>query len=426
MGTSREEFWLSDGTGRSRQERRSGAYHYYLPTPLSKLRIFLEPDVVGDVGRAEQAITKLDDEAIALHSSEGIARLLLRAEAVSSSFIEGLSIGTRRLLKAAMNLMGNNSFRHDESALEIIGTIHAMGQALDAAQSKDGITVDTVLNIHKMLCKGTRIEEYGGIVRDEQNWIGGNSYNPLNADYIPPAPHHVPELLEDLAAFSNDTIISPVVQAALVHAQFETIHPFADGNGRTGCALIHLILHKRGLTHNLVPPISLIMATLSKSYVQGLTDYRFLDSDHEETMQNGLNDWISFFAGACLSACEEAVSFEDTAKQLQAAWREKLGSVRKNSALDLLLGKLVGMPVFTIATASSATGRVISSVTSAVERCIDVGIVKPMGGQRRNRIFEVPEVINDFNIFERKLASPAGNTKIEKPVRAVPEKLALP
>lgn len=261
-----------------------------------------------------------------------------------------------------------------------------------------------------MLCRGTRIEKYGGKVREEQNWIGGNSYNPQSADFIPPAPHYVSALLEDLAEFGNNTIISPVVQAALIHAQFETIHPFVEGNGRTGRALIHLILRRRGLTPSLVPPISLGMATHSKSYVQGLTEFRFLDSDDEGTIQNGLNDWVSFFAGACLSACKEAVTFEENASQLQEAWRKKLGSVRKNSALDLLLGEMAGMPVFTMATASDTTGRVISSVTSAVERCIEVGIVKPMGSQRRNRIFEVPEVINEFNIFEQKLASPTGNT----------------
>jgi Fic family protein len=423
MGTSHKERWFSDGSGSSRMERRSGTFYYYLPTPLSRIKVSLEPDVVGDVGRAEQAITKLNGETTALHSSEGIARLLLRAEAVSSSYIEGLSIGARRLLKAEMNLIEKDSFRHDEGAVEVIGNIHAMAEALDAAQTQDRITVDTILGIHKMLCNGTRIEKYGGIVRDEQNWVGGNSYNPLNADYIPPAPQYVPDLLKDLSEFCNDTIISPVVQAALVHAQFETIHPFADGNGRTGRALIHLILRKRGLTPNLVPPISLIMATHAKSYIHGLTEYRFLDSDDKGAIQEGFNDWVSFFAGACLSACEEAVSFEDNARLLQEVWREKLSSVRKNSALDLLLGEMVGMPVFSIATASSATGRVISSVTSAIERCIEAGIVKPMGSQRRNRIFEVPEVINDFNIFERKLASSIGNTEIAEPVRAVPKKL---
>jgi Fic family protein len=322
-----------------------------------------------------------------------------------------------------MRLSGKDSFKYDDDAAEVVGNIHAMEQAIGAAQGQNNISVSTILDIHKMLCEGTRIEKIGGAIRTEQNWIGGNSYNPLNADYIPPAPQYVPQLLEDLAAFCNDTLMSPVVQAALTHAQFETIHPFADGNGRTGRALIHLILRKRGLTPSLVPPISLIMATHSKSYTQGLTEFRFLNSDDEVSIQNGLNDWISFFAGACLRACEEAQLFEKSASRLQESWRKKLGFVRKNSALDLLLGEMVGIPMFTIASVSVAIGRAISAVTPAIARCVEVGIVKPMGNQKRNRTFEATEVIKEFNIFERRLASPVGNTEIAKPARKVPDKL---
>ena len=424
MGTLHKELWLSEGEGRTRKERRSGAFCSYLPSFLEDTKVYLEPDVVGDVGRAEQALAKLNDEVVALHSSEGIARLLLRAEAVSSSHIEGLSIRARRLLRAEMNLAERDSFKYDEAAAEVVGNIHAMERAIDAGASQDRITVATILGIHQALCKGTRIEHLGGKVRDAQNWVGGNSYNPLDAEYVPPAPEHLPALLEDLAVFCNDRIISPVVQAALVHAQFESIHPFLDGNGRTGRALIHLVLRRRGLAHNLVPPISLIMATHSKSYVQGLTEYRFLDSDDEASIQGGVNEWVSFFAGSCLRACDEASSFEESAQRLQASWRERLDSVRKGSALDSLLGEMVGMPLFTIGTASAGMGRAFSAVSSAVEKCIDAGIVKPMGAQKRNRVFEVPEVINEFNIFERKLASPMGDTKAEGPVRPVPENTA--
>lgn len=422
MGTLHEEFWLSEGTGHTRTERKSGKYEYYLPTLLCDLKLYLEPDVVGDVTRAENAIVRLNENASTLHSSEGIARLLLRAEAVSSSFIEGLSVGTKRLLKAEMNLANNNTFKHDGVAAEIVGNIHAMEKAITDAQSNANITTNTVLGVHKTLCKDTRLESYGGLIRKEQNWIGGNSYNPLSAEFIPPEPSRIPKLLADLALFSNDTTISPVVQAAIVHAQFETIHPFVDGNGRAGRTLIHLILRRRGLTPNLVPPISLIMATHSKSYVQGLTSYRFLDSDSKDAIQNGLNEWISFFAGACLRACEEAHSFEKNAFQLQESWRAKLAPIRKNSALDLLLDKLVGIPLFTVASAANTTGRAISAIAPAIERCIEAGIVKPLNNQKRNRAFEVPEVIRSFNIFERELASPTGNTKTAKPARPVPGK----
>ena len=423
MGTLHQEFWMSEGLGRTRRERQSGAYRYYLPTRLRDMHIALEPDVVGDVSRAEYAIVALNERTAALRSSEGIARLLLRAEAVSSSFIEGLSIGTRRLLRAEMNLGSQEAFRHDESAAEVVGNIHAMRSALAAAQADETVTTETILAIHRTLCAGTRIERFGGVVRDRQNWVGGNSYNPLAADYIPPAPQHVPALLDDLAEYCNDQVVSPIVQAAIVHAQFESIHPFIDGNGRTGRALIHLVLRRRGLAPQLVPPVSLVLATHAQSYVQGLTGFRYLDSAREESIRGGINEWVSFFAGACLASCEEAERFERSADALLVEWRDRLGSVRKNSALDLMLEELVGMPVFTVKLVVEATGRATSAVSAAIERCIDAGIAKPLGNQKRNRVFEIPEVINEFNIFERRLASPVGDTSMEKPVRAVPERL---
>lgn len=423
MGTLHEEFWISEGSGRTRRERQSGAYRYYLPTQLKDMHIALEPDVVGDIGRAEHAIASLNGRTTALRSSEGIARLLLRAEAVSSSFIEGLSIETRRLLLAEMNLGGQITFRPDESAAEVVGNIHAMQNALAAAQTDETITTETILAIHRTLCAGTRIERFGGVVRDRQNWVGGNSYNPLTADYVPPAPQQVPVLLDDLAEYCNNQVVSPVVQAALVHAQFESIHPFIDGNGRTGRALIHLVLRRRGLAPQLVPPVSLVLATHAKSYVQGLTDFRYLDSADEETARDGINEWVSFFAGSCLASCEEAERFERSADALLAEWRARLGDVRRNSALDLMLEELAGMPQFTVKSVAKATGRATSAVSAAIARCVDAGIARPLGNQKRNRVFEVPQVIDEFNIFERRLASPVGDTSIQKPARAVPENL---
>ena len=151
MGTLHREIWLSEGAGRSRKERASGAYEYFVPAELERMEIALEPDVVGDITRAESAIERLNTESIALHNTEGLARLLLRAEAVSSSYIEGLSIGTRRLLRAEMNSTEKASFKFDEGAAEVLGNIHAMERAIDIAVDAQKIEVDTILNIHKTL-----------------------------------------------------------------------------------------------------------------------------------------------------------------------------------------------------------------------------------------------------------------------------------
>ena len=424
MGTLHKEMWLSEGAGRSRKERASGMYEYFLPTKLACMEIALEPDVVGDITRAESAVQQLNSETVAFHNTEGLARLLLRAEAVSSSYIEGLSIGTRRLLKAEMSSSGKALFKFDEGAAQVLGNIHAMERAIDAAVNRKTIDVETVLSIHKTLCKNTRIERFGGQVRNVQNWVGGNSYNPLQAEYIPPAPEHVMELLEDLAQYCNDKVISPVLQAAIVHAQFESIHPFIDGNGRTGRALIHLILKRRGLAEKFVPPISLCMATHASDYVLGLSEFRYADSEEPKEVRTRINNWVSFFAGCVIQACEEARRFEQSARVLQNEWRNALGGVRKGSALGVLMDEMIGMPVFTVSAVCELSGRAFSAVSAAVERCIEAGIVKPLGNKKRNRVFEASSVINEFNIFERKLASPVGDTSIAKPVRPVPVNLS--
>ena len=423
MGRWQKAVWMNEGAGRSRKERRSGAYHYYIPTKLSELPLSLDADVAGDVGRAEMAIQHLNESARALQSSEGIARLLLRAEAVSSSHIEGLTVGTRRLLREELRREGHVPVKFDETAAEVVGNIHAMEEAIAAAEAEEEVTVETILGIHHRLCRDTRIEQFGGVMRDRQNWVGGNSYNPLDAEFVPPAPDLVPALLEDLAQFCNNDLVSPVTQAALVHAQFETIHPFIDGNGRTGRALVQLILRRRGLAPRLVPPVSLVLATHAKSYVEGLSEFRFDEEDGAQNAHRRLNQWVSFFAGACSESCEAAQDYEQASRGLQQRWREELGSVRRNSALDLLVDELVGMPLFTIAMAAAATGRAVSAVTAAVDRCAVAGVVKPSGSQKRNRIFEVPEVINEFNLFERRLASPVGDTAVAPPARKVPERL---
>ena len=420
MGTFHSARWISDGTGQTRAQRASGTYKYFLPTKLEHLNIKLNSDVSGDVSRAELALQKVDTSSKTLKSTEGIARLLLRAEAISSSYIEGLSIGAKRLLQEELRLKYNLNCKIDATAASVVGNINAMDRAIQQGLNDDIITTETITNIHKTLCKNTKIEQYGGIIRAEQNWIGGSSFNPLNAIYISPAPEHLDELLIDLCNFCNSKNISPVVKASIIHAQFEAIHPFADGNGRTGRALIHLILRNDNFIKNLVPPISLIMATNNEEYINGLTEFRSIDTNKEENNLDNLNNYISFFAWCCTKACEESQNFEDRAIKNETAWRKKLGSVRKNSALDKILSEFTGMPIFTINTAMQTINMSFDAVSDAVNRCLDAKIIKQSNNFKRNKVFEVPESLKQINWFERKLASPSGDTSIAQPKRPVP------
>jgi Fic family protein len=224
----------------------------------------------------------------------------------------------------------------------------------------------------------------------------------------------------DLADFCNGDQLPAVVQAAIAHAQFETIHPFADGNGRTGRAFIQLVLRRRGLAARVLPPVSLILATWASDYVDGLTATRYRGPATGKNAQAGLNQWVGRFAGACMRAVQDAASFEERIEQIQCQWRTQLGSVRKNSSADLLIRSIAGAPVLTVGGAAALIGRSYPQANAAIERLVSAGLLSQITVGRRNRAFEAPAIVNAFTDLERQLASPDGETRTSEPVRPVP------
>jgi Fic family protein len=406
MATSVTRHWINDiRAGVPRRDRRSCEYEAYLPDRLIGRSFVLDGAVVADVADAERAIQLLDVEATTLVDTEALARLLLRAEAVASSHIEGLEIGGRRLLRAeAARDLGVPE--EDITAQEVLGNIDAMRWAVTALGGAKPVTVNGILEVHRRLLEGTRLATYGGEIRATQNWIGGSSYNPCAASFVPPPPEEAGTLLEDLCAFCNSDELPSVVQAAIAHAQFETIHPFVDGNGRTGRALIHVILRRRALSSHVLPPVSLILATRARDYVGGLTGTRYQGDPSSEVAVRGINEWIGTFAVACTRAVEDALAFERRIKRIQARWRSSLGSVRKRSAVDLLIAALPGTPIVTVSSAAELIDRSFERTNLAIARLAESGVVKPVRVGRRNRAFEAPAVINAFADLERQLSNP--------------------
>jgi Fic family protein len=411
--------WAGDAGGQTRRDRLPCDYGVYIPDPLAGRRFVLDGDVAADVADAEAALVRLDAAAGALADTEALARLLLRAEAVASSRIEGLEVGGRRLLRAqAARQLGEEP--RDVTAVEVLGNIEAMAWAVEAVPPGGAISVEIVLEAHRRLLAGTRLAEHGGHIRTVQNWIGGSDHNPCAAVFVPPPHAMVGELLSDLAAFCNDDSLPAVAQAAIAHAQFETIHPFVDGNGRTGRALIHLVLRRRGLAPRILPPVSLILATWPRDYVAGLTGTRYEDEPDSDEAHAGVNRWIALFASACRRAAEDAGRFEERVRALQDSWRERLGSVRRGSAADLLLHALPGAPLLTANTASDLIGRSFQATSQAIDRLVKAGVLRQVTVGRRNRAFEAPELIEAFTALERQLASPEGDTLASDPARRVP------
>jgi Fic family protein len=414
------QHWVTEAVpGVARRDRRSCDYEAYVPDSLTGRTLLFEGTTAADIVDAERAIAVFDAQASTLVDTEALARILLRAESVASSRIEGLEVGARRLLRAeaALDLGEEPS---DVTAAEILGNIDAMTSGVQQIGPGDRVTIETLLAFHRRLLQDTRLEAYGGRIRSEQNWIGGSDYNPCSARFVPPPPEYVGDLLDDLCSFCNDDSIPPVAQAAIAHSQFETIHPFVDGNGRTGRALIHFVLRRRGLTTRVLLPVSLVLATWAKDYVDGLQATRYRGPASSAAARDGINLWVARFAAACLRAVADAASFEKRAQALQDEWRAALNPIRANSATDLLLGVLPGAPIITVNSAAALIGRTFSATNDAIGRVAEAQILRPVNVGRRNRAFEAPDVIEAFTALERQLASPSGNTRTSEPSRPVP------
>lgn len=407
MAKAVRQVWRSDlASGLSRRDRMSCEYDAYVPDRLGDRTFSLDGDVAADAVDAESAIRRLNERSQALADTEALARLLLRAEAVASSRIEGVAVGGRRLLRAEMAAyIGDDS--RDVTATEVLGNIEAMRWAIEALTGPSPIEVDDLCEIHRRLLAGTRHDHLAGVIRREQNWIGGSSYNPCSAAFVPPPPGYVRCLLEDLCDFIATDHLPAVVQAAIVHAQFETIHPFADGNGRTGRALMQVVLRRRGLVERAAPPISLVLATEAEHYVAGLTAYRYLGRPRSPDAISGINRWLGAFASATQRAAMDAIGFETQIAAIQAEWRAALGRVRAKSAADLLIGALPGAPVVTVASAAALIGRTTQATNEAFKTLVKAGILAQVNvGRQRNRGFEAPAIIDAFAAFERGLATP--------------------
>ena len=247
-------------------------------------------------------------------------------------------------------------------------------------------------------------------------------YNPCSAECVPPPSERVASLLDDPFAFCNcnDDSLPAMAQAAIAHAQFETIHPFVDSNGRTGRVLFHLIMRRRGLGLHILPPISRIFATWSRDYVAGLTATRHVGPSDSDEAHAGVNRWIALCASAYHRAVGDASRFEEQVRTLQKSWHERAGHVRRDSAAHLLIGALPAVPVLTIATAAESIGRSFQAASQAINQLMEAGVLTQVTVGRRNRIFEVPELIEAFTTLERQLASPEGNTRVSGPIRHVP------
>lgn len=388
-----ERFWPGDPSGQTRAERQGATYKAYVPCEIAEY----DPEVPGTLARllseADSAVLTLNQlDPSRANQIDALARQLLRQESVASSHIEGLVISHKRLSEAAYDPRGSQ----DERALAILANVSAMEEAVRLG-ADGSFTADTFTEIHELLM-GTTQRAVAGKVRQEQNWVGGHLNGPIGAEFVPPPPEHVQALLVDLAYFMNRTDISPTHQAALAHAQFETIHPFADGNGRVGRCLIHAIFRCRGIAPHHVPPVSLLMAADSARYTRALMVFRTGSED----------DWVRYFAESTAQAAQAGATFGDELRRLQTEWSGR-AHPRANSAAAKIIDMLPVRPVLDVNTAAELIGASGEAARVALAGLARAGVVEQVTKRNWGRVWEARGLWNLLDRFEERLSTdPSG------------------
>jgi Fic family protein len=337
----------------------------WVPERLSKRDLSLNERAVRATERAA-ALTGRASDALP-PEWEPLARLLLRSEGVASSAIEGVRAPVAAIAAAELEPAG------DDDAAWIADNLAAVRRSIADAHRRP-LDVAALNRWHRALMSNTtRLpRRLIGRPRDTQGWIGGTS--PLDAALVTPPPARVGALLDDLVAFANRTDVDAVTQAAVAHAQFEVIHPYADGNGRVGRVLAGWVLTRRLHVVN-PPPISTGIARDRGGYLSGLTLFRLGDVD----------PWVRWFADVVAGAAEASIVLVRDVAELQARWDERLGRVRVDATARRVVRLLPAHPVIAASTVAGALAISERAARSALTTLADAGIVDGYEPARRAR-----------------------------------------
>ncbi len=379
-----------------RASKAAQVYDAFVPAPVRDVALSLSGATAADLADAEAALGRLREPRPSASGLESLSRSLMRSEAVASSWIEALRVSHRRLAEAEQRAPGA---RYDE-ARRVLGNVRAMAAAIEAGSRSEPFTADDLRSMHAVLMSTSSVREdqdRAGAFRHEPVFIGGTT--PANAEYVGPPADRVEGLVADLVAFVNNRgDLAPTAVAAIAHAQFESIHPFHDGNGRVGRCLVHAIL-RRGGGPTVVPPVSIALHHAGRRYVDGLNAFR--DDD--------LDAWLSLFATAVTFACEATVGLGLRVAALREAWEGRLRdrraatgrrAPRSDSAVIASLDCLADMPAFHARDLADRLGVTWRAAQDAVLELQDAGTVTRVSAGKGNRLYEVPEVLALLEGFE--------------------------
>ena len=337
---------------------------------ISHVQLVLPGDLAADLDEATRMLAAFD--AGGAGEIAPFASVLLRSESAASSQIENLTSSARALAEAEIG-EGNRA-----NAAVILGNVRTMQAALDLAGRLDE---DAVLAMHRALM-AQQSQHPAGQWRDQQVWVGGSPLHPGDAQYVPPLAVDVPGLMADLVSFMDRDDLPPLAHAALAHAQFETIHPFTDGNGRTGRALLHSVLLHTGAIRRVTVPISAGLLAIRDDYFDALTAYRGGD----------VEPILRCVAEAARNGTHIGERLVGTLRAVRADWAQQL-TARAGSASWAMLDLLLRQPVVTARVVVRELGVSAPTAQSALQRLVDDGILLESTGHRRNRVYRAPAVL---------------------------------
>lgn len=353
-----------------------GPYRAAVPPQIAELVVALDSELTAAADDASAELARFDAEAGFIAAP--FASILLRTESASSSEVENLTSSAKQVALAEIGASSSGN------ANLVVANVRAMNAALALA---DRLEEESILAMHDALLRESAPHFVGGW-RDQQVWIGGGAISPHAASFVPPHHERVPELMGDLVAFTKRTDIPVLIQAALAHAQFETIHPFPDGNGRTGRALLQGILRHGGLTRNVTVPVSAGLLADLDGYFAALSAYR--DGD--------LRPIVDTVVHASFSAVHNGRALVDDIQTAAARWDE-LVTARSHSSVHRVKEYLLRQPVVNAKTVAEAVGVSDVAAQNAIDRLVDAGVLVKVSSGRRNRIWAAPDILEALDAF---------------------------
>lgn len=385
VGFTIERWHLDPDSVLAGKQRRlnQGEYRSTVVPSIASITPVLRPDMQVLMEEATHALVRLDqmaDQVLPGTEFAPLKAVLLRTESASSSEIEGISASSKNL---AIAELGEKS---GKNATDVVNNVRAMDAAI---RLSDEPTIDSVLEMHRALMAGHE-RHTPGTFRTEQVWIGGAS--PVTASFVPPASDKVQQNMEDLERFMLRDDVAALSHAALAHAQFETIHPFTDGNGRTGRALLHAMLKRADVNRRVTAPISAGILTDPEGYFEALTEYR----------EGNIEPILETVAHSAMRGAELG---RRLVRDLETRHGEMKRSVsaRKDSSSHRLVDLLIAHPAVNSRFVSQKLG--VSDVTavSAIERLVNDGILTSASQNRRNRVWVAGGVLHDLDGFAEEI-----------------------